>query len=163
MKLIFIIISFSIIVSFIAIPRRNVISFSKLHLKPPFCNIDNLVDTIESKLLPEKFGHSKFRNGQREVITKVLQRKSCLAILATGAGKSLCFQLPAQIFDGMTLVVSPLISLMRDQVQSLRLKGIKAYQLVSSLTFEETRSTYKEILDGHVQILYVSPERFNNG
>jgi ATP-dependent DNA helicase RecQ len=120
------------------------------------------MDEVESKMLPDLFGHRSFRPGQREVIRKVLSGESCLAMLPTGAGKSLLYMLPSQLLDGITLVVSPLLALMRDQVEALRSQGIAAVRLDSTMSLDEVRNTVKEIVSKRVKVLYVSPERFNN-
>jgi superfamily II DNA helicase RecQ len=120
------------------------------------------IEYVENYLLPKLFGHTSFRSGQREIISNILNGQSSLAILPTGAGKSLLYMLPAQVFEGMTIVVSPLLSLMRDQVEILREQGIQAARLDSTLTIEGVQETMNTIRMGHTKILYVSPERFNN-
>jgi ATP-dependent DNA helicase RecQ len=112
------------------------------------------------KHLRELFGLDDFRPAQREVIEDVLAGRDVLCVMPTGAGKSLCYQLPAAIGGGLTLVVSPLISLMQDQVQQLRDEGIPAALLNSSLTADMQRQTIAEIARGFDGLLYVSPERF---
>ena len=105
------------------------------------------------------FGYDRFRPGQFEVVRDVLDGRDVLAIMPTGAGKSLCFQLPAVLKPGLTLVVSPLIALMQDQVDSLRNNGIAATFLNSTLGLEEGRSRVAEALAGRIRLLYVAPER----
>jgi ATP-dependent DNA helicase RecQ len=124
--------------------------------------LDTMMDNVENVVLPKLFGHSQFKPGQHYVIGKVLSGESCLAILPTGAGKSLLYMLPSQLLDGITLVVSPLLALMRDQVEALRQEGIEAVRLDSSMTREEILHATQEILSGRVKVLYVTPERFNN-
>jgi ATP-dependent DNA helicase RecQ len=121
-----------------------------------------MMDNVENVVLPKLFGHAQFKPGQHYVIGKVLSGESCLAILPTGAGKSLLYMLPSQLLDGVTLVVSPLLALMRDQVEALRQEGIEAVRLDSSMTREEILHVTQEILSGRVKVLYVTPERFNN-
>ena len=116
----------------------------------------------QSAKLAETFGFREFRPGQRRVIDILLAGRSALAIFPTGAGKSLCFQLPALGFDGLTVVVSPLLALMKDQVDALKAKGIAAERLDSTLGLEETRRVAQAVRSGAVKLLYVSPERFSS-
>jgi ATP-dependent DNA helicase RecQ len=125
-------------------------------------DVETIMNQVEAKMLPQLFGHVQFRPGQREVITRVLANQSCLAVLPTGAGKSLLYMLPSQLLDGITLVVSPLLALMRDQVEVLQSQGLAAARLDSSMSFEEIRDTIADIQSKRVKVLYVSPERFNN-
>ncbi len=112
--------------------------------------------------LRQHFGFDHFREGQEEVVSRLLEDKSVLAIFPTGAGKSLCYQLPALLLDGLTLVISPLIALMKDQVDFLIAKGIPAARLDSSLTREEYRKLFDDIHSGILKLLYISPERLGN-
>lgn len=112
--------------------------------------------------LKRHFGHESFRRGQEEAIDRLLAGRSVLALFPTGAGKSLCFQLPALLLEPLTLVVSPLIALMKDQVGALRAKGISAARLDSTLDYEEVESIYREMEAGTLRLLYVSPERLAN-
>ncbi|QDV22314.1 RecQ family ATP-dependent DNA helicase [Aureliella helgolandensis] len=114
------------------------------------------------EVLREQFGLKSFRDGQRQVIERLLAGKSAAAVFPTGGGKSLCYQLPAVLLDGLTLVVSPLLALMREQVDSLIGKGIKAARLDSSLSAEEARLVMQEVRNGTTKLLYVAPERFFN-
>jgi ATP-dependent DNA helicase RecQ len=114
------------------------------------------------RLLRDRFGLSAFRPGQRQVIDALLSHGSALAVFPTGGGKSLCYQLPALAFDGVTVVVSPLIALMKDQIDYLRGLGIAAARLDSSLTATEARQVNEGLRSGSLRILYVAPERFNN-
>jgi ATP-dependent DNA helicase RecQ len=110
--------------------------------------------------LHDKFGFERFRGGQRDVIERVLARKHTLAVLPTGLGKSLCYQLPAQIMTGITLVISPLIALMRDQVDSLRQHGFgNVTFLNSSLEQAAIAARYSDIERGKYKLIYVAPER----
>jgi ATP-dependent DNA helicase RecQ len=114
------------------------------------------------ELLQKHFGFDQFRPGQDRVIQSLLQGRSALAVFPTGAGKSLCYQLPALAFEGVTLVVSPLIALMKDQIDFLTARGIAAARLDSSLGLEETRVIADRLASGALKLLYVAPERFNN-
>ena len=109
-------------------------------------------------VLKTVFGYDSFRPLQKEIITNVLKGHDTLAVMPTGGGKSLCYQLPALILEGITVVVSPLISLMQDQVSSLETAGIHSAFLNSSLSWEEYCKATDEIKAGQVKILYVSPE-----
>ena len=114
------------------------------------------------KTLHRVFGHDRFRNGQESVIRTLLSGQSALAVFPTGSGKSLCYQLTALHLDGLTLVVSPLIALMKDQVDALRKRGIRAARLDSSLSAPEARAVDQELKAGRLRLLYVAPERFSN-
>ena len=114
------------------------------------------------QLLNETFGFPAFREGQGAAVTKLLDGKSVLAIFPTGAGKSLCYQLPALLLDGITLVVSPLIALMKDQIDFLKSKGVAAARLDSSITSEEARQVYSDLRSGTLKMLFIAPERLAN-
>lgn len=118
--------------------------------------------TTPEQLLRQHFGFSEFKPGQLDVIQHLLDGHSAAAVFPTGGGKSLCYQLPALAFDGLTLVVSPLIALMKDQIDALHTRGIKAARLDSSLSADEYRTVMQDIRNGSLKLLYVSPERFNN-
>ncbi|WP_288844263.1 DEAD/DEAH box helicase [uncultured Megasphaera sp.] len=111
------------------------------------------------KILKQYFGYDSFRPGQEEIIKTLLEGRDCLAIMPTGAGKSLCFQIPAVMSRGITLVISPLISLMKDQVDALTAQQIPATYITSDCDIEDYRCRIKEIYEGRVRLLYVSPER----
>jgi ATP-dependent DNA helicase RecQ len=113
-------------------------------------------------VLAERFGFDSFRPGQEQVVAALLAGRSALAVFPTGAGKSLCYQLPALLLDGVTVVVSPLIALMKDQIDFLSARGVAATRLDSSLGPEETRAVAERLRDGGLRLLYVAPERFNN-
>jgi ATP-dependent DNA helicase RecQ len=113
-------------------------------------------------LLRERFGFDRFRPGQREVVDLLLAGESALAVFPTGGGKSLCYQLPALMLEGVTLVVSPLIALMKDQIDALARRGIAAARLDSSLGADEVRDVGARLREGSLRLLYVAPERFNN-
>lgn len=119
---------------------------------------DNVTDPILS-LLRVRFGMESFRGQQEEVIRTLLEGKSALALFATGAGKSLCYQLPSLLFPGVTLVVSPLIALMKDQVESLHRRGIAAAKIDSTLTDDEAREILEGVFSGQIKLLFLSPER----
>ena len=110
-------------------------------------------------ILQRYFGHTAFNPYQREIIQDLLAGRDVLAVLATGGGKSLCYQVPALIGDGVTLVVSPLIALMKDQVDDLQARGIGAEALNSSASYATTRRILAELDEGLIQVLYVSPEK----
>ena len=113
-------------------------------------------------MLAARFGFGSFRPGQERVIGSLLAGRSALAVFPTGAGKSLCYQLPALILEGVTIVVSPLIALMKDQIDFLQRSGIDAARLDSSLDAAEQRGVSERLRGGALKLLYVAPERFNN-
>ncbi len=108
------------------------------------------------------FGFDDYREGQEAVITRLLQGKSVLSIFPTGGGKSLCYELPALLLDGLTLVISPLIALMKDQVDFLVSRNVPAARLDSSLELEQIRRVYDDLNTGRLKLLYISPERLGN-
>ena len=110
--------------------------------------------------LRQYFGHTAFRDGQQELVETVLAGRDLLAVMPTGSGKSLGFQLPALLLPGTTLVVSPLISLMKDQVDELNRRGIRAAALHSALSSDARRDALQQARTGECQLLYVAPERF---
>ena len=112
-----------------------------------------------SQILKTKFGYESFRFNQEEIIKTILQKRDAFVLMPTGGGKSLCYQIPALLFDGVTVVISPLIALMKDQVDALRLNGIKAAYINSSLDSEEIFDIYKQLNNNEIKLLYVSPER----
>ncbi len=112
-----------------------------------------------SALLHSIFGFSGFRPGQAEIVDAVLAGQNTLAIMPTGGGKSLCFQLPALCRDGVTVVISPLIALMRDQVRALKAAGVEAGALTSGNTDEETEAVFQALDEGRLRLLYMAPER----
>ena len=109
--------------------------------------------------LERSFGHAHFREGQEQVIETLLAGRSALALFPTGAGKSLCYQLPSLLLDGLTIVISPLIALMKDQVEVLQSRGIAAARLDSSLSAAEAAGVYDSIRSGTLKLLYIAPER----
>lgn len=112
--------------------------------------------------LKKYFGYESFRSGQEEIIENILNDKDVLGVLPTGGGKSICYQLPALMKKGTTLVISPLISLMKDQVDSLIENGISASYINSSLSYDDYIKTINDIKKGEVKLLYISPERLEN-
>ena len=122
--------------------------------------ISTTTHTEESKqLLKKYFGYDSFRQNQAEIINSVLQNKDVLALMPTGGGKSICFQIPALIKEGITIVISPLIALMKDQVESLKANGIEAEFLNSSLSSLEEYDIVDKCKSGAIKLLYVSPEK----
>lgn len=111
-------------------------------------------------LLTQYFGYDKFRPGQKEIIQKVIDQENVLGIMPTGSGKSICYQLPSLLLDGLTVVVSPLISLMKDQVDAANQLGIPATFINSSLDGYETARRFQEIDRQQYRLLYIAPERF---
>ena len=116
-----------------------------------------MVDTVPKPNLKahlkEVFGYNQFRGNQEPVIQNVLNRQNTFVIMPTGAGKSLCYQLPAVMMPGITLVISPLIALMKNQVNQLNAAGVKAYFLNSTLSKTESNRIKKEILEGEVKLV----------
>src|SRR5688572_32290334 len=119
---------------------------------------DRATDALTA--LRRHFGHESFRTGQQDLVETVLEGRDLLAILPTGSGKSLGFQLPAVLLPGVTLVVSPLISLMKDQVDELNRRGIRASALHSQVSAEARREAVRASRAGELKLLYVAPERF---
>ena len=117
-------------------------------------------ETLE-QALKHYFGYDEFRLSQREIITTALANRDLLVVMPTGGGKSLCFQLPALLKQGVTIVISPLIALMQDQVQQLTNNGIPATFLNSSISTEERRDRAEAIYNGEIKLLYLAPERLN--
>jgi ATP-dependent DNA helicase RecQ len=114
------------------------------------------------KILKSVFGHDEFRGFQKEVIDDVLAGKDALVIMPTGGGKSVCFQIPALVFEGMTIVVSPLIALMKDQVNALKACGVKAEAYNSHLSSAELSRIENEAYKNEIKLLYISPEKLNS-
>lgn len=113
-------------------------------------------------ILKQYFGYETFRYGQQEIIENILAGDNALGILPTGSGKSLCYQIPGLMFYGTTLVISPLISLMQDQVDSLKRRGISAECINSTMSKRDLNDVMGRLVRGELQFLYVAPERFNN-
>lgn len=111
------------------------------------------------EILKKFYGYDDFRKGQKQVVESLLSGNDTVAIMPTGAGKSICFQIPALIFSGVTLVISPLISLMKDQVDSLREQGIAAVYINSSISRAQLNENLRDIAAGYYKIIYIAPER----
>jgi len=128
--------------------------------------LKNLPDTGSYPQLKDAlkhyFGYDDFRQGQVEIIEQVLQGRDCLVLMPTGGGKSLCYQLPATQLPGLTIVVSPLIALMKDQVDDLNRQGIPAAYINSSVEPATINQTFQRIASGEIKLLYVAPERLNS-
>lgn len=111
-------------------------------------------------ILQKYWGYPTFRSGQEDIITSILAKKDTIAILPTGGGKSLCFQVPALMFPGITVVISPLISLMQDQVDALQKRNIAATNITSALSPEESKQRITDLAQSKYKLLYISPEKF---
>ena len=120
---------------------------------------DSGIYKTPKEALKAVFGYDSFRPGQEAVINAILEGRDILAVMPTGAGKSLCYQVPAMLLSGITLVISPLISLMQDQVKALNEAGVDAAFINSSLSEKELNDTFKNAYKGHYKIIYVAPER----
>ncbi|MEG1069899.1 MAG: DEAD/DEAH box helicase, partial [Ruthenibacterium sp.] len=116
----------------------------------------------QTEILKQYFGYETFREGQALLVDSILQGKDVIGIMPTGAGKSICFQVPALLLPGITLVISPLISLMKDQVTSLCQAGAPAAYLNGSLSFGQYRKALANMANGQYKIIYVAPERLLN-
>ena len=121
---------------------------------------DILRDPLDA--LEGHFGFAEFMPGQDAVVSSLLSGQDCLAVMPTGGGKSLCYQLPAMVMEGVTIVVSPLIALMKDQVDSLQRKGIPATMINSTLAPEEQSERLRDLAEGKFKLVYVAPERFRS-
>src|ERR1700750_3328977 len=113
-------------------------------------------------ILQQYWQHQSFRPQQEEIIQSVLDNNDTIALLPTGGGKSICYQIPALMNDGLCLVISPLIALMKDQVANLEKKNIPAFALHSGLTFFEVKQSLQNAVQGSYKFLYVSPERLQS-
>ncbi|PIZ94659.1 MAG: ATP-dependent DNA helicase RecQ, partial [Candidatus Magasanikbacteria bacterium CG_4_10_14_0_2_um_filter_37_12] len=109
--------------------------------------------------LKKSFGFNEFRPMQKEIVQTVLKQQDCLVLMPTGGGKSLCYQLPATVLPGVTIVVSPLIALMKDQVEGLVANGVPAGYINSSLEEHEQKEMGQAVKNGEIKLLYVSPEK----
>lgn len=118
--------------------------------------------TDAQQKLEESFGFGTFREGQAEVIRALLDGRDVIVVMPTGGGKSLCYQLPALLFPGTTLVISPLIALMKDQVDALNARGIPVTFINSSLSYEQQSARLRAMANGEFRLVYVAPERFRN-
>ncbi|MBR9647641.1 DNA helicase RecQ [Clostridium tyrobutyricum] len=122
----------------------------------------NLVSDSALKILQKYYGYRSFRSSQEDIINNILNKNDTLAIMPTGGGKSICYQVPALLFDGITLVISPLISLMKDQVDSIKNLGIGADYINSSLNQHEILSIISRLKENSIKILYIAPERLES-
>ena len=123
------------------------------------CDEVTQAESEPKRILAETFGYRSFRPGQEEVIERILAGGHVLAVMPTGAGKSLCYQVPALALGGVTIVVSPLIALMKDQVDALRLNGVSADCINSARSRDENVQTWRRVVQGDVRLLYMAPER----
>ncbi|MFC5469829.1 DNA helicase RecQ [Cohnella suwonensis] len=121
-----------------------------------------MVNKAALDALKTYYGYDSFRSGQGKLIEAILAGQDVLGIMPTGAGKSICYQIPALLLDGVTIVVSPLISLMKDQVDALNSAGIEATFINSSLSLKETNERMRHVAAGHYKLLYVAPERLES-
>lgn len=152
----------------IPLVRQPFLGYALAQCCQPFCGL--LPTMTESSALPhrvhqllhERFGHQAFRPGQAAIIDALLHGHNALVVMPTGSGKSLCYQLPALLHDGCTVVISPLIALMKDQVDGLQAQGIAATFVNSSLSVPEQQERLQACQTGAYDLLYVAPERFRN-
>ena len=112
-----------------------------------------------NEILNKYWGFDSFRPMQEDIINSVLKGKDTMALLPTGGGKSICFQVPALMMDGLCIVISPLIALMKDQEENLKDKGITVASIHSGLTYYEVKCILQDAIEGDYQFLYLSPER----
>ncbi|WGO83756.1 ATP-dependent DNA helicase RecQ [Arsenophonus apicola] len=117
------------------------------------------ITSLARQVLQQIFGYQQFRPGQEQIINTILTKQDCLVVMPTGGGKSLCYQIPALILPGLTIVVSPLISLMKDQVDQLSQYGIEASYLNSSQTGQQQKQVIEHCRQGEIKLLYIAPER----
>ena len=114
------------------------------------------------EVLNKYYGYTSFKEGQYEIIINILKGRDSFCILPTGGGKSICYQIPAMIFKGITIVISPLISLMKDQVDSLNENGIVAEYINSTQSLNDIDHIMKKCYEGKIKLLYIAPERLEN-
>lgn len=126
---------------------------------PPRMSLAEAVRDPKFQVLKDVFGFDDFRPGQERVVDALLAGRSVLTVMPTGAGKSLCFQVPALVLGGLTVVVSPLLALMQDQVQALRLAGVAADTINSAQDRDDNIAAWQRAASGRTQLLYLSPER----
>ena len=115
------------------------------------------------EILKKVFGYDSFRKGQLELIEAIASDRDAIGVMPTGAGKSLCYQIPAIMAGGLSVVVSPLISLMKDQVDALRENGVSAATINSAMDWEEAAEVFRAARNGKIRLLYVAPERLEGG
>ncbi|HEX6922332.1 MAG TPA: RecQ family ATP-dependent DNA helicase, partial [Bacillales bacterium] len=113
-------------------------------------------------ILKNTFGYDSFRKGQEKIVRRILQKEDTVGIMPTGGGKSLCYQIPAMLFQGVTLVISPLISLMKDQVDALNQEGVPATFINSSVSTRDVQERLKGASQGIYKLIYVAPERLES-
>ncbi len=118
-----------------------------------------MLSDVYQPILEQVFGFQRLRPGQADIIEAILQRNHVLGVMPTGAGKSLCYQLPALVLDGLTLVVSPLVALMNDQVAALRLSGVAAETINGNRSRSDNLAAWQQVSAGHAKLLYLAPER----
>ncbi len=133
--------------------------FELCHKLNPVQKLDTTAVNIDYRILRKYFGYPEFRPLQKDIIIDVLKRKDVLVLMPTGGGKSLCYQYPSLLFNGLTIVVSPLISLMKNQVDSLKSNGIEAAYINSSLNYDEIKNIKSDVEKNKIKLLYISPER----
>ena len=124
--------------------------------------MDAAANPNPNDILAQVFGFDDLRDGQKPVVGAMLEGRDVVAIMPTGGGKSLCYQLPALVSGGLTLVISPLIALMRDQVRALQLAGVEAGALTSQNSEEESAAIFDALGEGRLRLLYMAPERLAN-
>src|SRR5471030_457211 len=112
--------------------------------------------------LEKYYGYKTFRKGQKDIIDEIIKGEDVLAIMPTGGGKSICYQIPALMLEGITIVISPLISLMKDQVDTLNDMGIKGALINSTLSAKEENEVINNLQNGEIKILYIAPERLES-
>ena len=117
--------------------------------------------TLNSRLLKQYWGYDRFRGIQEDIINSISENKDTLGLMPTGGGKSITFQVPALAKDGLCLVITPLIALMKDQVQNLRKRGIKALAIYSGMNRQDIITTLENCIFGNYKFLYISPERLD--
>ncbi len=125
----------------------------------PFLKAQNM-NSMPQKILNECFGYDGFRENQREIIETVLGGEDAFVLMPTGSGKSICYQIPSMLKPGVSIVISPLIALMEDQVKALQQNGVKAACLNSTLPYREAQNVQQMAADDRLDMLYVAPERF---
>lgn len=121
--------------------------------------LSSIITNKKLDILQTYYGHKSFREGQEEIIDSILSGRDSVGIMPTGGGKSVCYQIPALIMNGVTIVVSPLVSLMNDQVAALRTMGIRGAYINGSLSFNQLLKAYERMSMGAYKIIYVAPER----
>lgn len=116
------------------------------------------MEVTPQEILNKAFGYTSFRDQQEKIIKNILAQRDTFVLMPTGGGKSLCYQIPALMFDGLTIVISPLIALMKDQVDALRVNGIAAAYLNSTLSYHEQQHIIQQLRENKLKLLYLAPE-----